>query len=220
VERALGLVALAVFGFVGAVLAPAVLGGGVIDQRRLLFIVGGATVAVTAALAFAFTSTCERLVDFTIERAGRVRWLARAADVLGKVYRSFRGYREHRGALTLFLVLSIAENLLPIGRALFVARAMHVYTPILFFTAIVPIELLLIRLPLTVDGFGLREGVFTFFLAKVGVPQSTGFAVGLTNHVLFLLAVMPGGVLHFIGSGNRPRTSVAADAQPADRPTR
>jgi hypothetical protein len=34
-----------------------------------------------------------------------------------------------------------------------------------------------------------------------------------------LLAV-PGGVLHFIGSGNRTRASVTADAAPADRPTR
>ena len=211
VERFLGLVSLAIFGFVGAVLAPAVLGGGAIDSARLLLIVGGAAVAVTLALAFSFTSTCARLVDATTARVSGVRWLGRAAEIVAKVYRSFRGYREHRGALALFLALSLAENLLPIGRALLTARALDVHTPILFFTAIVPMESLLIRLPITVDGFGLREGVFTFFLAKMGVPQSLGFAVGLVNHVLFLLAVMPGGVMHFLGSAEKSRARPRLD---------
>lgn len=223
VERFLGLVSLAIFGFIGAALAPAVLGGGVIEQGRLLALVGGAAAAVTVALAFSFTSTCERLVDAMTARLSHRRGLARAVEVLGKVYRSFRGYREHRGALALFLGLSLAENLLPIGRALLVARAMHVDVPVLFFTAIVPIESLLIRLPITVDGFGLREGVFTFFLAKMGVPESLGFAVGFVNHVLFLLAVMPGGVIHFLGSADQGRArppGQTGDAAPLDGPTR
>ena len=221
VERFLGLVSLALFGFVGAALAPAVLGGGAIDQKRLLLIVGGAAVGITLALAFSFTSTCERIVDAATARGRGVRGLDRAVEVAAKVYRSFRGYRQHRGALALFLGLSLAENLLPIGRALFVARALHVHTPMLFFTAIVPIESLLIRLPITVDGFGLREGVFTYFLAKMGVPQSVGFAVGLVNHVLFLLAVMPGGVIHFWPSAEKGRgKSVDAAAAPADGSSR
>ena len=220
VERFLGLVSLAIFGFVGAVLAPAVLGGGAIDQKRLLLIVGGTAVVITLALAFSFTSTCERIVDAVTARGRGVRGLGRAVEVAAKVYRSFRGYRQHRGALALFLGLSLAENLLPIGRALFVC-ALHVHTPMLFFTAIVPIESLLIRLPITVDGFGLREGVFTYFLAKMGVPQSVGFAVGLVNHVLFLLAVMPGGVIHFWPSAEKRREkSVDAAAAPADGSSR
>jgi uncharacterized protein (TIRG00374 family) len=218
VERFLGLVALAVFGFGGAVLAPAVLGGGAVDRARLLVIAGGAALAIVAALGFSFTPACERLVDAVSARAAGRRGVGRPAEVLAKVYRSFRGYREHRGVLAAFFALSLVENLLPVARALCVGRALHVNVPALFFVAIVPIELLLIRLPVTVDGFGLREGVFTFFLAKMGVPQSLGFAVGLVNHVLFLLAVMPGGVIHLLGSADQGRASRrdGGEGAPAD----
>jgi uncharacterized membrane protein YbhN (UPF0104 family) len=221
VERFLGLVALALFGVAGAALAPLALAGAVPDRGRLLGAAVGAAVAVIGGLAFSFTPAAGRLVDAAAERARGTRLVGRAAEVLAKVYRSFHGYREHRGVLGAFLALSLLENLLPIVRAYLVARALHADVSFVFFAAIVPLELLLIRLPLTVDGFGLREGLFTWFLAKVGVPGSLGFAVGLVNHVLFLLAVVPGGVMHFAGSAGRgPRRPAGEGAAPLDQPGR
>ena len=209
VERFLGLVALAVFGVVGAALAPAVLGGVSFDRPRLLLLAGGAAVLVSAAFGFSLTDASGRLVDAICARFAGKGFAGRVADVLAKVFRSFRAYRDHKGALTAFFLLTLLENFFPMVRAYFVARALHADVPFLFFAAVVPIELLIIRLPLTIDGFGVREGLFTWFLTKVGVDESLGFAVGLVNHVLFLLAVVPGGVMHFLGGRSRP-----ADAAP------
>jgi uncharacterized protein (TIRG00374 family) len=220
VERFLGLVALALFGIAGAVLAPSVLGDAAPDGRRLLAVAIGAAAALTLLLGFSFTSACERLVDLVANGTASVRLVGKATALLAKVYRSFRGYRSHGVALLVFFLLSLVENALPIVRAFCVARALHVDAPFLFFAAIVPIELLLIRLPITIDGFGLREGIFTWFLAKIGVPGSLGFAVGLVNHALFLIAVMPGGVMHFLGSAGKRTVAGAAGAAPADGPDR
>lgn len=200
VERFLGLVALTLFGVLGAALAPAVLGGDGIDRAGLLALTIGTAAAITFLFAFSFTSACERLVESMAARAAGIRFVGRGAELLAKVYRSFRAYREHRGALAAFFALSLFENVLPMARAYCVARALHVDVGFLFFAAIVPLELLVIRLPVTIDGFGIREGLFMWFLVKMGVPESVGFAVGLVNHVLFLLAVAPGGVIHFLGA--------------------
>ena len=179
------------------------------DGPRLLGLAVAAAALVTGTFAFSFTEACGRLVEAAAARFADTRFVGRGVGILAKVYRSFRAYRDHKGALTAFFLLTLLENFFPMVRAYCVARALHVDVPFLFFAAIVPIELLVIRLPLTIDGFGVREGLFTWFLTKVGVDESLGFAVGLVNHVLFLLAVLPGGVMHFLGNRSRP-----ADAAP------
>lgn len=215
VERFLGLVALAVFGVVGAALAPAVLGGLEFDRDRLLLLACAAAAAVTAAFAFSLTDASGRLADRIAARLAGKRFLGRAAEVLVKVFRSFRAYRDHRGALTVFFVLTLLENLFPMVRAYLVARALQVDVPFLFFASVVPIELLIIRLPLSIDGFGIREGLFMWFLAQRGIDESLGFAVGLVNHVLFLLAVLPGGVMHFLGDRKAGGAAAAVPDGPA-----
>lgn len=214
VERFLGMVALGLFGVVGAALAPAVLGKLEFDRQKLLLLACAAAVAVTAAFAFSLTDAAGRLAEGAAARFAGKRHAGRIAEVLVKVFRSFRAYRENRGALTLFFVLTLLENFFPMVRAYLVARAMHVDVPFLFFASMVPIELLVIRLPLSVDGFGIREGLFTWFLAQRGIDESLGFAVGLVNHVLFLLAVLPGGVMHFLGERRPPAAETAPTGGP------
>ncbi len=214
VERFLGMVALGLAGVVGAALAPAVLGKLEFDRDRLLLLAIAAAVAVTAAFAFSLTDASGRLAEGLAARVAGKRHVGRVAEVLVKVFRSFRAYREHRGALSLFFGLTLLEQLLPMVRAYVVARAMHLDVPFLFFASMVPIELLVIRLPLSVDGFGIREGLFTWFLMQRGIDESVGFAVGLVNHVLFLLAVLPGGVMHFLGERKAPPAGTAVPGGP------
>jgi uncharacterized protein (TIRG00374 family) len=210
VERFLGLVSLALFGVLGAALAPAVLGGDAVDRVGLLVVTIGAALAVTVVFAYSFTGACQRVVESIAARTSGMRLVGKGTALLAKVYRSFRAYREHRGALATFFALSLFENLLPMARAFCVAKALHVDVGFLFFAAIVPLELLVIRLPVTIDGFGIREGLFMWFLVRMGVPESVGFAVGLVNHVLFLLAVVPGGVIHFLASKRAEREQPCA----------
>jgi uncharacterized protein (TIRG00374 family) len=198
VERLLGLVSLAVFGVFAAALAPSILGGETVNHLELLAQTAGAVLVILGLLAFSFTRPCGWIVESIAERTARVRFLGKATELLLRVYHSFRAYRDHRRTLGTFLLLSLAENLLPITRAFLVAEALHIHVGVLFFAVIVPLELLVSRLPITIDGLGLREGVFMWTMLKVGVPESQGFAVGLMNHILFLLSVLPGGVIHFL----------------------
>lgn len=201
VERLLGLVALAIFGVVAAALFPVMMGAGEVDPRQLLMIAGGAALLSGVALAFSFTAACEKLVLAITGHLAGVRFVGKFANTFGKIYTSYREYRTRRGTLTVFFALTMLENTLPILRAWLVALALNVPVPLTYFFVIVPLELVLIRIPVSFDGFGIREGLFVYFLALVGVPESTGFAVGLANHLLFLVAVLPGGLFHLLDPG-------------------
>jgi glycosyltransferase 2 family protein len=242
VERVLGLVALGVFGVVAAVLFPVMMGSGEVDPTRLLAIAGGAAVAAALALAFSFTAAFEKLVLAVTARLAGVRFVGRFAATLGRVATSYRAYRTRHGTLVVFFALTLLEVSLPTVRAWIVARALGCDVPLTVFFVIVPLELLLIRIPVSFDGFGIREGLFVYFLSLVGVPESLGFATGLANHVLFLVAVLPGGIFHLMdpappreggtdgkapdaaaprdGSSPRPEGASARDVAASPRPRR
>jgi hypothetical protein len=53
-----------------------------------------------------------------------------------------------------------------------------------------------VRLPVSFEGLGLREGVFVFFLALVGVPEGVAFSVSITQYLVTLAAILPGALLY------------------------
>ncbi len=209
VERLLGLLALAAFGTAAAVLFPRMAGGASeLDPARLLAVVGGAGIVAVAAFAFSFTRTCETMVQAITERLTGRPVVGKVAATLGRIYASYREYRNERGALGTFFALTLLENGFPIVRAWVVSLALGVDVSLGWFLVIVPLELVLIRIPVSFDGFGIREGLFVYFLAMVGVDEATAFAVGFVNHILFLVAVLPGA---FLSSGSGP-TPAGAEA--------
>lgn len=204
VERVLGLVALGVFGVVAAALFPLMMQSQQIDPTQLLAIAGLAMLVALSAFAFSLTAACERLVLAVTDRLATVRFVGKLSGTLAKIYQSYREYRGNRAALAWFFVLTLVENALPILRAYLVALALHAPVELTWFFVIVPLELLLIRIPISFDGFGLREGLFVYFLSLVGISETMGFAIGLTNHMLFLVAVLPGGLFYAMDPTARP----------------
>ena len=203
VERVLGLLTLAVFGAVAAALLPSMIGPGTVDQTRLFLIVAGAGIVSLGLFAFSFSALAERIADAMARRLSGLPVIGRLATMLARIHVAYRDYRNHRGTLVLFFLLTMLENALPILRAWVVATAIGVTVSPMWFLIIVPLELVLIRIPLSFDGFGIREGLFVWFLAFAGVAESAGFAVGLTNHLLFLVAVLPGGFFHLMDPAAR-----------------
>ena len=50
----------------------------------------------------------------------------------------------------------------------------------------------LTKLPISLDGYGVREGLYVYLFALVGVSNSDAFVVGLVSHVIANLSLLPG----------------------------
>lgn len=205
IERAIGLLALAIFGIMAAALLPGLIGPSGLDSWNLLAALLGTSFVLIGVFVFSFSTVAETMIMRLSRLLANVPVIGRLAALLGKIHHAYRDYRHERTTLFLFFLLTMLENALPILRAWMVAVALGVTVSPLWFLIIVPLELVLIRIPLSFDGFGIREGLFVWFLALAGVPNSVGFAVGLTNHMLFLIALLPGAVFHFLDPGARTR---------------
>ncbi|MHC4949053.1 MAG: lysylphosphatidylglycerol synthase transmembrane domain-containing protein [Planctomycetota bacterium] len=213
VERLLGLVVLLGFGAVACLLCGQVFPDMGPAARSIFWIAAGGLVLAVAGFAVTLTGRFGAVVGAVLRRLEGWRPARKITGKLGRLYDSYRQYGDAKGAMAVFTALTVLENTLPILRTWIVAAALGVDLPLAAFFVVVPIELLIIRLPISFDGFGLREGAFVFFLSRLGVDEGAAFGVGLANHLLFLVALLPGGLFAMLDRGGTARARAdAADA--------
>jgi uncharacterized membrane protein YbhN (UPF0104 family) len=136
-------------------------------------------------LALLLVAGCGGLVA-----SGRIR--GRAVSLLVVVWRDIRRSLLQTHAWPRQLGASV---LVVSGYALvFVcsARAIGVATPTATLLALAPPVLLAMLIPLSVAGWGMREGAAAAVWSLAGLPPAQGVAVSLTYGVIVLLASLPG----------------------------
>lgn len=79
------------------------------------------------------------------------------------------------------------------------ARALHVPIPLPYFFLIVPLALIVMMLPVSINAIGVRENVWAFFFAAFGVPAALGVAVAWLSYGLVLLQALAGGAVYAWG---------------------
>lgn len=95
----------------------------------------------------------------------------------------------------------------------FVARALGVVEPLATWFTVVPLVALLMVLPISIGGFGVRESALAFLLRGYGVPNETGVAIALLWGLCTIIAGLVGGGLFLLE--RRPLEVAAARAAAA-----
>jgi glycosyltransferase 2 family protein len=75
-----------------------------------------------------------------------------------------------------------------------------VSVPIVTLLALVPIILFAMLVPLSVSGWGLREGAAAALFPVAGATAAEGFATSVAFGLAFLVAVLPGAVPLLLGT--------------------
>ena len=75
---------------------------------------------------------------------------------------------------------------------------------------LVPPVLLVTTLPISIAGWGVREGAMVGAMALIGVPQEGALVLSLILGLLSLIACLPGGVVWMMSS--EKRKELMADA--------
>ncbi len=91
----------------------------------------------------------------------------------------------------------------------FAARALGVAQPLSTWFTVVPIVSLLMVLPISIGGFGVRENALEFLLRGYGVPSDTGVAIAILWGMCTIVAGLVGGVLFLLE--RKPLATVSAD---------
>jgi uncharacterized membrane protein YbhN (UPF0104 family) len=163
-----------------------------------------AGVALTAAV-----SALTMLVVFS-ERVGL--WFAglvSAVPIRGlqrmshAIMASIRGYAAYHWQLVNVLLASIGVQILRVLQAYCLGRALGIDVGLAAYFAFVPVILLIMLLPITVNGLGTSQAAFVWFFARAGVPGAPAFVLSLLFVGLGIVGNLPGGILYATGSGTR-----------------
>ena len=130
---------------------------------------------------------------------------------LARIAAVFRRYASQPALLGRFFVLSFLEQFLPVVTTYAIGRALDYPVSFGMFCLIIPITLFFARIPLSIDGLGVTEGLYVLLFSRAGLDPTQSFALAVVGRMVTLCAVLPG---LFMG---RPKPA-AAELEPTRDP--
>jgi glycosyltransferase 2 family protein len=146
-------------------------------------------VLATIAAGFVFFSrSVRRRLAFALPYARRLRLETPARAV----YDGMHGYREHPGTLLVVAVVTLGAQLTRVLAIYASGRAVGIHLPLLPYVVLGPLLFLVMLVPFTVNGIGVREAFFVSFLGRLDVPADTAFACGFLFFIMTIVLALPG----------------------------
>lgn len=144
-----------------------------------------------ALLALFFTDWTDRLLQLSfLQRFHRVQ------GFVHDVYKALRAYRSHRRVLLPVMALSLCYHLLLILVNVTLAWALGLTIAVSYFFVFIPVAEILVFLPVTVQGFGVREGTYVTLFSSVGVGSAAAFSLGFSDQLVKLVGNLVGGLVY------------------------
>jgi uncharacterized protein (TIRG00374 family) len=161
------------------------------ESRLVIAVTLLASAAICALAVVVFMPSC--LITRVSAFARRI------PDQLGKPIESsvnaLSNFRDHRFSLFTALILSFFLQANVILYHWIVAQALGLTVSLTAFFLIVPIAIVVMMVPISINGIGVREGLFVFLLSTQGVPHAQGLAYAWIIYALLLLQGLVGGVV-------------------------
>ena len=200
VDRMLGILSLLLVALLSVALAR-----DLASERAVLV---GLAVTASACLVAAVLVFSERAEAVAESVLGRLPG-ERIRRVSGKILASIRRYAHHKGALANVLAASIAVQILRVLQAYYLGVAMGLPHGVVVYFAFIPLILLIMLLPITVNGVGTSQAAFVWLFGRVQTPVPDAFALSVLFVGLQIVGNFPGAVL-MLARGWRGITSRGA----------
>lgn len=113
-----------------------------------------------------------------------------------RLYEAYSRYGKNHRALAWNGLLTIAEHGLQMLIVLVMARSLGIDVAAILFLAVTTVHLLIYRLPISPDGWGVGELSAIAIYGLIGISAETAFVMAFLAHVLQLVVVLP--VLWFL----------------------
>jgi len=126
----------------------------------------------------------------------RLPWTAKIGDIAA----SFVRYGRHTRELTRFFLWSFGEQILPVFTFYFLALTLDRPLPLSALILIIPMAQFFARIPVSLSGFGVQEGLFVALFSFFGLSSTQAFALGFASNLGNLLVGLPGAFFYL-----RPR---------------
>jgi len=189
-DRMLGVLSILVMAVVGLAFAQQM-------ARDPIVVTALAVTALVCALTavVVFSVRAERLVQ---QIAEWLPWPAVRALIM-RMVSAMQVYAHRHGDLANVLLGSIGVQFLRIVQAYYLGLGLGIAQPLATYVAFIPVILLVMLLPVTINGLGTSQLAFVWAFAQAGVPGAQSFPLSVLFVALGVVGNLPGGVLYATG---------------------
>jgi uncharacterized protein (TIRG00374 family) len=203
IERMIGFISALLLGLIGLFILDQT---GQLDPRfQPIWWVGG--MMLGGAILIFGISLSHSLFDFIYEQIPKRLLQNRIAIRLQKLHKTYVAYNANKKILTKFFGLTFGQQLLAVIPTWLIALGLGIDVGLLFMAGVLPLTLLISRLPVSINGLGVFEGVFILLLSLGGVSAAEAVSIVVIGRVLEVVSYLPWWLAYAINDGTiRPPT--------------
>ena len=202
VDRGIGLLGLVLVAALGASMGPRLIEAGPGIGAGMLWagFIGAALIATPALLV---PGALPRLLQPL--RFLHPEWVDERLARLGGALARFS---ERPSALGGCFFGALVVQAVLVGFYLAIARSMNIPIGFAALAVVVPISFIVQMLPVSMNGFGVREATFGFYFTRLGLPLESALLVSFTGAALIMLFSLSGGLAYLLRKPSRAPSSL------------
>jgi uncharacterized protein (TIRG00374 family) len=183
--------------------------------------------AYTGVVAFFVVSVVmlramlEPRVLATLERTLARIGLSRLSPSLDRLSESLAEFRNRKRLLLELLSVALVTQVMRIGVHILFARALGIHVEAAYFFLFVPLLAVIVSLPISLNGIGVREGAGILLFGMVGLDRASAFALQFGTYLVAVGVSLIGGLVFLARiPGRRARSRAQLPAEDPRRPRR
>lgn len=130
----------------------------------------------------------ERIADAKLPFGAKVRSIVDA----------FMRFQGERAVLSKALALSILLQANVVLHYYLISQSLQLPIPLLSFFLIIPLAIVIMMLPISINGIGLRENIYILFFAAFGVSEANAVAFAWIAFSMVVIQGVLGGIVYAI----------------------
>jgi glycosyltransferase 2 family protein len=123
------------------------------------------------------------------------------AGRIGSITTALQRFRSHMSAVVLCFSGAVAVQMLTVVFAWAVARALNIHISVFDLAVVVPMAGVVQMIPVSINGFGVREAMYSLYFTRIGLPIEAAILLSLTTTALVMLYSLTGAAV-YVGRGH------------------
>ena len=124
--------------------------------------------------------------------------LGRFTPPLDELAARLRGFRSQRRLMAVLFGVAAVTQVSRIGVHVLVARALSLDIALPYFFLFVPLVAVIVSLPISLNGIGVREGAGMVLFGLVGVSRAQAFSLQFTTYLVAVAVSLLGGFIFLL----------------------
>ncbi len=187
IERYFGFVILSLIGAFGVISISDLL-----TKQQFFYMLTAILLILTMLILMGLVISNQYFFNIANKILSKSKYFKKGFSYLISLHDALRKFPIKKVLLSSIILITIFQ-LVTILNVYFIFRAFDIDLPLINHLAMIPIINIISIIPISISGFGIREGAFTYFYSLVGIEPTLALVISLMNYLILM------GIPAFIG---------------------